>query len=150
MMKNEMNDLRDIMERYQAIFFLVSAQKRNEDMLVYYSKENIFLMDFMEENKMNLKGASVGIRQLGRAEAFLFVEYGVSHVFTPLMSRLAKEVLEANQIDFVAEKTIEYSCHEPNQEMCIFEQAVLHIHEKEIAYAIWALTQKQKEMKSLI
>ncbi len=146
-MMNEINEISDIMEKYPSIFFLISTQAKQEDMLAYYSKENIFLMDFMEENKMKLKGASVGIRQLGRAEAFLFVQYGVSCVFTPLISQLAKEVLEANQIDFVAENIIEYSYHAPSQAMCIFEQAVLHIHEKEIAYAIWSLEQKQKEMK---
>ena len=90
------------------------------------------LVNYLDKN--DFKGACVADKAIGKASALLLVYGGAKNVYTPLISRGAVEVFEANNVNFKAQKTVDNILNRRGDDLCPMEKAVLDIDNPKKAY----------------
>ncbi len=102
------------------------------------------LLNWLEAS-MDFTGFSAADRVVGRATAFLYVLLGVKEVYARVMSRPAKEVLEAHGIAAEAGTLVDGIINRKGTGPCPFESAVMDIQAPQ--EALTAICGKMQEMK---
>ena len=102
------------------------------------------LLDWLDAG-MDLKNASAADRVVGRGAAFLYCLLGVKEVHARVMSRPAKEVLEAHTITALADTFVDGIINRKGTGPCPFEEAVMVITDPREALA--AIRQKMAQMR---
>lgn len=98
------------------------------------------LLEWLEDPKQPLLGASVADKVIGRAAALLFVKGQVREIFSFVISDLACEVFEAFHIPYTFERKVPYIVNRRGDGMCPMEEATKTCVSPEEAY--WILKEK--------
>lgn len=115
--------------------------RKGEYSCVILQKQNIFtsrkkgikpLLEWYSAS-IDLRGASAVDKVVGKAPAFLYVLFGVSEVYAPVMSKEALKILYAFGIQASYRTLVPFIKNEMRTGMCPIEQAVADIDDPELA-----------------
>lgn len=93
------------------------------------------LVDFLESGK-DFKGYFAADKVIGKATAFLYVALKVKAVYAKVISKVALEVLNMNNIFVEYEELVENIINRNKTDLCPFEKSVLDIEDTDIAIKI--------------
>lgn len=102
------------------------------------------LINPMKENQLFFKDAIVVDRVIGKAAAMLLALSQVQYIYAYVLSRKAREILDAYKIDYDYEKLAEYIVNRDHTGMCPMEKTVYDM--TDLNEALSALIQKQEEL----
>lgn len=102
------------------------------------------LLDWLDSG-LDLSGFSAADKVVGRATAFLYVLLGVRAVHALVMSAPAREALQSNGIGASCDREVPGIINRRGDGPCPFEEAVLEIHDPELA--LTAIRKKQFQMR---
>ncbi len=102
------------------------------------------LINPMKENQLFFKDAIVVDRVIGKAAAMLLALSQVQYIYAYVLSRKAREILDAYKIDYDYEKLADYIVNREHTGMCPMEKTVYDM--TDLNEALAALIQKQEEL----
>ena len=102
------------------------------------------LINPMKENQLFFKDAIVVDRVIGKAAAMLLALSQVQYIYAYVLSRKAREILDAYKIDYDYEKLDYYIFNRDHTCMCPMEKTVYDM--TDLNEALAALIQKQEEL----
>ena len=102
------------------------------------------LINPMKENQLFFKDAIVVDRVIGKAAAMLLALSQVQYIYAYVLSRKAREILDAYKIDYDYEKLADYIVNRDHTGMCPMEKTVYDM--TDLNEALAALIQKQEEL----
>ena len=102
------------------------------------------LINPMKENQLFFKDAIVVDRVIGKAAAMLLALSQVQYIYAYVLSRKAREILDAYKIDYDYEKLADYIVNREHNGMCPMEKTVYDM--TDLNEALAALIQKQEEL----
>ena len=102
------------------------------------------LINPMKENQLFFKDAIVVDRVIGKAAAMLLALSQVQYIYAYVLSRKAREILDAYKIDYDYEKIADYIVNRDHTGMCPMEKTVYDM--TDLNEALAALIQKQEEL----
>ena len=102
------------------------------------------LINPMKENQLFFKDAIVVDRVIGKAAAMLLALSQVQYIYAYVLSRKAREILDAYKIDYDCEKLADYIVNREHNGMCPMEKTVYDM--TDLNEALAALIQKQEEL----
>ena len=102
------------------------------------------LINPMKENQLFFKDAIVVDRVIGEAAAMLLALSQVQYIYAYVLSRKAREILDAYKIDYDYEKLADYIVNRDHTGMCPMEKTVYDM--TDLNEALAALIQKQEEL----
>lgn len=97
------------------------------------------------DSDLDLSGFSAADRVVGRGAAFLYCLLGVKEVYSKVMSRPAKQVLEAHGIHAESETFVDGIINRTGTGPCPFEAAVMDIANPE--EALTAIRNKRRQLQ---
>lgn len=118
-------------EKRESAFVIV----RNKEVLAE-SKEKGVAPFFNVVHSVNVKGASLADKIVGKAVAFLCVYAGITSVYTPVASEPAVFVLRENRIYYEADKMIPMILNRDKNDQCPIERIVSACTTPEEAYLL--------------
>lgn len=102
------------------------------------------LINPTKENQLFFKDAIVVDRVIGKAAAMLLALSQVQYIYAYVLSRKAREILDAYKIDYDYEKLADYIVNRDHTGMCPMEKTVYDM--TDLNEALAALIQKQEEL----
>lgn len=102
------------------------------------------LINPMKENQLFFKDAIVVDRVIGKAAAMLLALSQVQYIYAYVLSRKAREIVDAYKIDYDYEKLADYIVNREHTGMCPMEKTVYDM--TDLNEALAALIQKQEEL----
>lgn len=102
------------------------------------------LINPMKENQLFFKDAIVVDRVIGKAAAMLLALSQVQYIYAYVLSRKAREILDAYKIDYDYGKLADYIVNRDHTGMCPMEKTVYDM--TDLNEALAALIQKQEEL----
>ena len=83
------------------------------------------ILDYLDSDRSDHTGAILFDRYIGRAAALLMTILQPAHVYTPVISKGGRAVLEEHGIEFEATETVEYLMGVASDGMCRWEKLSL-------------------------
>jgi len=104
------------------------------------------LLDIIDSGA-RLSGFSAADKVIGKATALLYVMLGVSSVYTPVISEMARDVLLKNGIEVFYDKEVARIKNRTGDGFCPMETAVMGINKPHLAYE--AIKKKLAELEKM-
>lgn len=140
-----MNDKKDLDIAREALRSHVRCAACKDGKLTVSEERGIRpMMDWLEQDKDFLRGASVADKIVGRAAAMIMIYAGVKEVYTSVISTRALDLLKEYSIPCIYVNTCDAVANRRGDGICPMERAVAPIHDPEKAYGL--LREKLKSM----
>lgn len=92
----------------------------------YYHDKIKDLVAILTKDVDALKDATIGDKIIGKVAAAIMIKAGVKEVYTKVMSRAAKEIFQAHEIQIVSDLEIPYIENRTKTGMCPMEEKFLN------------------------
>lgn len=122
----------------------VTCVIKKENTILTSEKKGIAPMMRWIEEGLDLSGAEVADRVVGKAAAMLFVKAGIREVYAQIISIPGKEYLEDHGVDLTFDTLTDRIINRKGDGLCPMESTVMDMNDIEKAYL--ALKAKQAEL----
>ena len=92
------------------------------------------LLLILSENKIQLEGASVADKVIGKAAALLMAKGKIKEVYTPIISTPALEVFHNHNIKVIFDNEVERIVNRKGDGLCPMESLCLNVEDPEEAF----------------
>ena len=116
------------------------------DKLYKSTKRGVSPIMELIDNDVNIEGAFVADKVIGKAAALLFMLCRVKEIYSPVMSEPAIEALKLSDIKFHYEESVPYIINRTNDGQCPMEKAVRKVDDPK--EALIKIRDKIKELSN--
>ena len=106
---------------------------KQEEAKAYFQDGIKDLVQLLKEDSTTLQGTTIADKVVGRAAAALMIKAGVKQLYTTVLSKLAKEILDESAIVYEYGTIVDHVINRTKTGMCPMEQK----YQKETVEAIY-------------